>query len=102
MSVMSIKRPRALRLAAMVLTGLLMSAGACAALDADKNPDPNADRTVGSGTRSEESTVPQAPIGHRQPRAADLPTTIPRDSSDEWLDRVNRDIDRKLEICRGC
>ena len=98
---MSIKHPRALRLAALVLTGLLISAGA-SARDADKNPDRNTDRTVGSGARSEEPSVPQAPIGHRQPRAADLPAVMPRDSSDEWLDRVNRDIDRKLEICRGC
>ena len=101
MSIKSINRPRALRLAALVLSGLLISAGACAR-DADKNPDQNTDRTVGSGTRSDEPTIPQAPIGHRQPRAADLPTVMPRDSSDEWLDRVNRDIDRKLDICRGC
>jgi hypothetical protein len=98
---MSIKRPRALRVAALVLCGLLISAGV-SGRDADKNPDRNTDRTVGSGTRSEEPTIPQAPIGHRQPRAADLPTVMTRDSSDEWLDRVNRDIDRKLDICRGC
>ena len=98
---MSIKRPRALRVAALVLCGLLISAGV-SGRDAGKNTDRNADRTVGSGARSEEPTIPKAPIGHRQPRAADLPTAMPRDASDEWLDRVNRDIDRKLNICRGC
>jgi hypothetical protein len=50
----------------------------------------------------EEPSLPQAPVGHRQPRAADLPATRQRDPSDEWLNRLNRETDRKLEICRGC
>ena len=53
----------------------------------------------GFGTPSDE---PSAPIGHRQPRAADIPSTMPRDPSDAWLDRLNRDLDRKLQFCRGC
>jgi hypothetical protein len=41
--------------------------------------------------------LPQAPIGHRQPRAADVPsqgeiTIAPGDVG----------IDQKLQICRGC
>ena len=60
------------------------------------------DRTTGSGVRMEEPSLPQAPIGHRQPRPSDLPATRERDSSDVRLNELNRDIDRKLQICRNC
>jgi len=49
----------------------------------------------------DEPVVPQAPIGHRQPRAADLPAMSPNEE-DAWVNRVNRDTDRKLQICRSC
>jgi hypothetical protein len=62
----------------------------------------DADRTVGSSVRSEERTPPRAPAGHRQPRASDLPANRLPNSSDEWLAGVNHDINRKLQICRGC
>ena len=43
-----------------------------------------------------------APIGHRQPRASEIPKN-PQLSEFEpeqrWLDK---DLDRKLKICRGC
>jgi len=44
----------------------------------------------------------EAPIGHRQPRAQDLPSSVVRDE-----DRMKADqdaLDKKLEssICRGC
>jgi hypothetical protein len=42
-----------------------------------------------------------APIGHRQPRAADVMDLTPQ--SQDSLDRENAGIDRKiLGICRGC
>jgi len=44
----------------------------------------------------------QAPIGHRQPRTADIPANRSSADDDAWLNRVNRDIDSKLNICRGC
>jgi hypothetical protein len=37
-----------------------------------------------------------APVGHRQPRAADVPN---RDAAVSPLDQ---EIDRRLQICRGC
>src|SRR5512139_2320617 len=46
--------------------------------------------------------IPQAPIGHRQPRARDLPANIPPDPSDQRLRRQNRKLDRDLQLCRGC
>jgi hypothetical protein len=46
--------------------------------------------------------VAEAPIGHRQPRASDVPT----DQStrlDAELNRANREINKKVRsICRGC
>jgi hypothetical protein len=43
-----------------------------------------------------------APVGHRQPRAADLPAVIPKHPSDAWIERLNRELDRKLKICSNC
>jgi len=41
--------------------------------------------------------IPHAPVGHRQPRAGDVPNegTITRSETDV-------ELDRKLNICRGC
>jgi hypothetical protein len=105
---MSIGNLAALRLAALALPLLLATAGAYGRdLGRDLGPtDPaqsnsTEDRTVGSGAGMDEPVVPQAPIGHRQPRAADLPAMSPNEE-DAWVNRVNRDTDRKLQICRSC
>ena len=44
----------------------------------------------------------QAPIGHRQPQAKDLIDAIDPSSADEDERMIDRVIDRKLLICRGC
>jgi hypothetical protein len=48
---------------------------------------------------SETTTKPwSAPVGHRQPRAADLPASTP-----QILDQEDADVDRKIgSVCRGC
>jgi hypothetical protein len=100
---MPIKHRAALRLAMLALPTLLI-AGQAMARDLDRtNPaeDSTTDRTVGSGAGMDQPAVPQAPVGHRQPRAAELPARSPTEE-DRWLNQVNRDIDRKLQICRGC
>jgi hypothetical protein len=47
-----------------------------------------------------------APVGHRQPRPADIPvnpaTKPAKDAYDIALDRLNRAADGSLRICRGC
>ena len=44
-----------------------------------------------------------APVGHRQPRTADIPVEMPQiRDSDAILDRLDRVLDGKLMICRGC
>jgi hypothetical protein len=47
--------------------------------------------------------LPQAPIGHRQPRAADLPRETPKEATEMRQERKSeRKLDRSLELCRGC
>ena len=41
-----------------------------------------------------------APVGHRQPRARDVPSQNPSDL--ERLTEEDAAVDRKLTICRGC
>jgi hypothetical protein len=55
-------------------------------------------------TGAPSSTIPQAPIGHRQPRADQVPSeknlTNPNNDA---LDKENAILDRKIKgICRGC
>jgi hypothetical protein len=41
-----------------------------------------------------------APVGHRQPRASDIPPPPPGDTSQTA--EPKDDIDERLRICRGC
>ena len=86
----------------LALPGLLLLSASVQTQTQTTDPPEDVDRTVGSGAGSPQSTLPQAPVGHRQPRASDLPASKPRDPSDEWLARINRELDRKIQICRGC
>ena len=45
----------------------------------------------------------QAPVGHRQPRAGDVPSEKNLSDPNDPLSKENRDLDRKIKsICRGC
>ena len=49
------------------------------------------------------STIPQAPIGHRQPRADQVPSEKNLTNPNDALDKENAILDRKIKsICRGC
>ena len=49
------------------------------------------------------SSVPQAPVGHRQPRAADVPDEKNLGNPNDFLAKENATLDKKLKsICRGC
>ena len=50
----------------------------------------------------ENSTVWRAPVGHCQPRAADIPKSGPETEDTASLDRENAIVDSKMSICRGC
>ena len=57
-------------------------------------------RSVAAG--QETTTRPwSAPVGHRQPRTADVPT--PTSASQQTLDPEDANVDRKIRsVCRGC
>jgi hypothetical protein len=46
------------------------------------------------------SCMPEAPVGHRQPGAANV-RPLPKDNLDLLQDRVNKQ-NNKLNLCRGC
>ncbi|WP_375304028.1 hypothetical protein WI560_16345 [Bradyrhizobium sp. A11] len=56
--------------------------------------------STSSGASS--GSVPPAPVGHRQPRAADVPSKTVTDPNDP-LSKENQALDKKIKsICRGC
>ncbi len=86
-------RHRTLLLATLTLAALL---GATAASAQDqREPNKRLQETSGNA-----AAVPQAPVGHRQPRATDLPAARPSEQ-EQQLQR-DREFDKKLRICRGC
>jgi hypothetical protein len=48
--------------------------------------------------------IPEAPVGHRQPRPQDLPPSVRRDEGGASKGGVNADrqLDQELQICKGC
>jgi hypothetical protein len=69
-------------------------------------------QTVGSqnpsaqlpSTNPDKQLLPEAPVGHRQPRADQVPSekNLTRDANDA-IDRENAALDRMVKgICRGC
>ena len=48
-------------------------------------------------------SVPQAPIGHRQPRAGDVPNEKNLSDSNNPVSKEDALLDKKIKsICRGC
>jgi hypothetical protein len=72
---------------------LLALLGAASAFAQSTSPEP---------TNSDKNVTREAPVGHRQPRAKDLPPDIssPNDPRDA---KADEELDRKIKsICRGC
>jgi hypothetical protein len=56
-----------------------------------------------SGQSTSSGTVPQAPVGHRQPRASDVPSDKNLSDPSDPLSKENQALDKKIKsICRGC
>lgn len=48
-------------------------------------------------------SVPQAPIGHRQPRASDVPNEKNLSDPNNPVNKEDAALDKKIKsICRGC
>jgi len=84
----------------VLLTIVVFSPGICAtsagAQDQGKHPE-----TTGSASGSS-SGVPPAPVGHRQPRASDIPADTQPTAQEETQIQRDHELDKKLWICRGC
>jgi hypothetical protein len=47
--------------------------------------------------------VPQAPVGHRQPRAGDVPSEKTANDPNNPANKEDALLDKKIKsICRGC
>jgi hypothetical protein len=54
-------------------------------------------------TNSDQQLLPDAPIGHRQPRADQVPSEKNLTDPNDPVNRENAALDRKIQgICRGC
>jgi hypothetical protein len=68
---------------------------------------PAAMAQTGSNTRAQGATNPaparEAPVGHRQPRAGDVPSEKNLNDPNDPLSKENALLDKKIKsICRGC
>ena len=58
---------------------------------------------VGSPSSSNpRGNVSQAPVGHRQPRLADVPRHESVSAWEAQQHQTEEELDRKLIICKGC
>ena len=76
--------------ATLLLPALLYTSAASAVDDLSKAP--------GEGAAS----AAQAPVGHRQPRAADVANVQQNTPAEKQRAKRDRELDRRLQICRGC
>ena len=99
-----LKRSISMAVAGLVFVGLLSTANAtyrhdAVAVFADLPIRATADRASTVLT----SHLPWlAPVGHRQPRRADVPQHEAVSAWERQRQQADEDLDRKLIICRGC
>jgi hypothetical protein len=56
-----------------------------------------------SSTANPSQPIPEAPIGHRQPRADQVPSEKNLNNPNDQVNREDAALDRKIKsICRGC
>ena len=58
---------------------------------------------TGSSGAANPAPAREAPVGHRQPRAGDVPSEKNLSDPNDPLSKENAALDRKIKsICRGC
>jgi hypothetical protein len=63
----------------------------------------NAGTGSGTGPANPPPTAREAPIGHRQPRADQVPSEKNLSNPNDAVNREDAALDRKIKsICRGC
>jgi len=89
------KKPRKKNMATIVTMSLVLLIGSPAAIAQTG--------TGSSGAASQPPTIPQAPIGHRQPRADQVPSEKNLSDPNNPVNKEDAALDRKIKsICRGC
>jgi len=59
--------------------------------------------TGASGAANQPRSIPEAPIGHRQPRADQVPSEKNLSNPNDPMNKEDAALDRKIKsICRGC
>ena len=83
----------------LAITGALLGMDALAQerSDAPRPPAPSA--TTGAAPSDLAAPAMQAPIGHRQPGAATAPSNATNGAP---VSPYDQQIDRNLDICKGC
>ena len=81
-----------------LLALLLLFSGAEAIAQSGTTNSPSIGQTING-------SIPQAPIGHRQPRASDLPDEHEKNlmNANDAMSKEDAALDKKIKsICRGC
>jgi hypothetical protein len=63
---------------------------------------PNAQQVSSASTQLDHIAAWPAPVGHRQPRRNEVPAEDARKSESDQQFELDRALDGKLTICRGC
>jgi cell division protein FtsN len=94
-------RNRSLR-AAMLAAALavLSMTGHTGIVLAQNNPLPRPDPQAADPQPPNLQGRMEAPVGHRQPRPQDLPPAVLREEGER--SPAQKELDEKLQICRGC
>jgi len=88
----------------IIALAVLVVVGEASALAQSRNKNNMASNSMGSSS-SDGSSRPsvQAPVGHRQPRAGDVPDEKDLGGMSDSMSRDDVALDRKIKsICRGC
>ena len=79
-----------------LLALLVLFGGAGAIAQSDMKNSPSIGQTINGG-------IPQAPIGHRQPRVNDVPDEKNLSNPNDPVNKEDAMLDKKIKsICRGC
>jgi hypothetical protein len=65
-------------------------------------PDVSRDPAAAPSMNLDQQSLPEAPVGHRQPRAAQVPSEQNLMNPNDPINQENARLDRMLNICRGC
>jgi hypothetical protein len=86
------------------MMALTLLSGGTSAIAQNQGAGSSGAQNQGAGSSgAASSTIPQAPIGHRQPRADQVPSEKNLTNPNDALDKENAILDRKIKsICRGC